>query len=139
MVLNLAYQILSTKYDSFWLDGKKELPYEVLTQFGGLIKSGISAGEVDVLHSILNSIEPENRKRLPEWQNMIDRIDFIIKNHCQNYRNIFLDNFKTKTSWVVKKSNCDFLRNFVLGKYQDMESPFISLETAGHFANLLKV
>lgn len=139
MVENLLLRVLSNDAYRYWHSRNGDLPLELIDVMSRQIKKETGAGEIEILKNISQHVENQRQKKIPNWQKVLSRIKEVERKHCKNYRNIFLENFKTRISWVTKKSNCDFLAGYVLDEYKKTDSPYLLLETAGHFANLLKV
>jgi nicotinic acid mononucleotide adenylyltransferase len=140
MILELLHA-LAVQHKSlvFTLEGLEPLSAQIFERLSRKVRSGISAAEINYIDDIFNALKDEIPGRFSFIEAMSQRMDYIIQTHQKNYRSIFLDDFKTKTSWVEKKANCDFLAKFAINKHEREGDIFTCLETAGHFANLLKV
>jgi nicotinic acid mononucleotide adenylyltransferase len=139
MVYNLIETLLAGLGEDFWHNRLGKWPQMIVGEIGGLIRSGTSPAEVDVLQQIISHIPAAQSETIDGWESMLQRLDYIVQTHRRNYRAIFLDDFKTKTSWVIKKNNCDFLARFARELYEKRDNIYQSVETVSHFANLLKV
>ncbi len=139
MILNLVVRMMETAQEKLWSEENRFQTLALLKNISGLVKDNLTPAASEIIREIFLRIDPDKCSLPEDCDNISERLDNIISTQRKEYHAVFLNDFKTRTSWVEKKSNCDFLTRYAIDRYRENGDRFLALETAGHFANLLKV